>query len=347
MRDRNLVLMGSFAAGVVIACMASVPVAGQTPSVSAQPASAAQTFSVPRTPWGHPDLQGIWNNSTITRLERPKEFETKEFLTEQEAAAYEERIAKTRVDGPPPPGNPGTYNQHWFDRGTKVVPSRRTAFIVDPPDGKLPALTPQEQQKAEAAAKARPPLPLSHEDIDVGERCITDGLPLFPFVYNNNYQIVQTPDHVAILHEMYQEMRIIPLDGRPHIDASIGQWFGDSRGHWEGNTLVVDTTNFADKSNQLWGARWRASRPTLHLVERFTRVDANTFNYQFTMEDPAMFVKPFTAVIPFSMNAGSLGATEGQVYEYACHEGNYSIVNILNGARAQERAAAEEAARNR
>jgi len=345
MRDRVLASMGGFAAAMVVAWVASVPVAGQTPNVSAQPAAAARTASPPRTPWGHPDLQGIWNNSTITRLERPKEFETKEFLTEQEAAAYEDRIAKIRVDGPPVPGNPGTYNQHWFDRGTKVIPSRRTAFLVDPPDGKLPALTPEEQKRVEAA-KARPELPASYEDIDVGERCITDGIPLYPFVYNNNYQIVQTPDHVAIFHEMYQELRIIPLDGRPHLEQGLGQWFGDSRGRWEGNTLVVDTTNFADKTHFVWGARWRASRPTLHLIERFTRVDADTIDYQFTIEDPAMFVRPFTAVIPFSKNQGALGATQGQIYEYACHEGNYAIVNILNGARAQEKAV-EEAAKSK
>jgi hypothetical protein len=191
----------------------------------------------------------------------------------------------------------------------------------------------------EADVKARPELPASFADIDVGERCITDGLPLLPFVYNNNYQILQTPDHVVILHEMYQELRIIPLDGRPHIPQGVGQWFGDSRGRWDGDTLVVETRNFADKAHYVWAARWRAARPTLRLVERFTRVDGDTIDYQFTVEDPAMFVRPFTAVIPFSRNQGALGATAGAIYEYACHEGNYSIVNILNGARTQEKAA--------
>ena len=345
MRDRILASVVGFVAVATAAWVTSAPVAGQAPSAPSQTAAAKASSSPPRTSWGHPDLQGVWNNSTITTLQRPKEFETKEFLTEQEAAAFEERTAKARADGPPVPGNPGTYNQHWFDRGTKVVPSRRTSFIVDPPDGKLPAVTPEEQRRAEAAAKARPERPASFADIDVGERCITDGLPLVPFVYNNNYQILQTPDHVAILHEMYQELRIIPLDGRPHVPQGLGQWFGDSRGRWEGNTLVVDTTNFADKLHMVWGARWRAARPTLHLIERFTRVDANTIDYQFTIEDPAMFVRPFTGVVPFSRNQGSLGATEGQVYEYACHEGNYSIVNVLNGARVQERTAANDADR--
>src|SRR4051812_44716635 len=217
MRDRVLVSMGGVMAAVVMVCVASVPVAAETPSVSAEPAAAVQTGSLPRTPWGHPDLQGIWNNSTITRLERPKELEGKEFLTAAEAAEFEERIAETRLDGPPREGDPGTYNQHWFDRGTKVIRSRRTSLLIDPPDGKIPALTPTAKKRLDAAAEARRGLPASYEDIDVGERCITDGLPLFPFVYNNNYQIVQTPDHLVILHEMYQEVRIIPLDGRPHL----------------------------------------------------------------------------------------------------------------------------------
>jgi hypothetical protein len=330
------------AATIALAWLAAPSLSAQTATAPGQGPATAQ---IQKTPWGHPDLQGIWNNSTITRLERPADLAGKEFLTEEEALALEKRIAATRVDGPPPPGNPGTYNQHWFDRGTKVIPSRRTSFIIDPPDGKLPALTPQEQEKVAAAAKAKPPLPTSYEDIDVGERCITDGLPLMPFVYNNNYQILQTPDHVAILHEMYQEVRIILLDGRPHLGAGIGLWFGDSRGHWEGNTLVVETTNFADKAGYVWGARWRASRPTLRLVERFTRTDAQTIDYQFTIHDPAMFVRPWTAAVPFSRNQGALGATEGQLFEYACHEGNYSIVNILNGARVQERNAEETARR--
>jgi hypothetical protein len=344
MKNRVFAPMGAFVAAATIAWLTSAPIAGQ--AARSQTASGA-TWSAPRTPWGHPDLQGIWNNSTITTLQRPKEFETKEFLTEQEAAAYEKQIAQTRVDGPPVAGNPGTYNEHWFDRGSKVVRSRRTSFIVDPPDGKLPALTPEEQRRVEAAAKAGSALPASFEDIDVGERCITDGLPMLPFVYNNNYQIVQTPGYVAILHEMYQEMRIIPLDGRPHLPKDIAQWFGDSRGRWDGDTLVVDTTNFVDKKQQVWAAGWRAARPTLHLIERFTRVDADTIDYQFTVEDPAMFVRPFTGVLPFSRNQGALGATAGRLYEYACHEGNYAIVNILSGARAQEKAVAGAAASSR
>ena len=322
MRYQFLARMGAVA--VVVAAMSLAPLAGQTPS-----SPTAKTWTPPRTPDGHPDLQGIWSNATITPLERPAEFAGKQVLTDQDVAALEERAAQGRVDRPPRDGDPGTYNQLWFDRGTKVVPTRQTSLIVDPPDGKMPALTPaaQKREAADAEAKRRPFG--SYADIDTGERCITDGIPFAPYAYNNNYQILQTRDHVVILHEMFRELRIIPLDGRPHLGPGVRQWFGDPRGHWEGNTLVIDTTNFADKTSYVWAGNWRASRPTVHLVERFTRVNADTINYEFTIDDPAMFTRPWTAVTPMTKS-------QGPIFEYACHEGNYSIQNVLRGARAQE-----------
>jgi hypothetical protein len=268
-------------------------------------------------------------------LERPKEFEGKEFLTQQEAAALEKRIVADRVDGPSRPGDPGTYNQFWFDRGTKVVATRRTSLIVDPPDGRIPWTSEGQRQRARLAQRPQGPFD-SWVDLDTGERCLTDGLAMVPLQsYNMNYHILQTPGYVVIQHEMFHDIRIIPLDGRPH--GKIPQWLGDSRGHWEGNTLVVDTVGLADKASYRWAAPWRASRPSLHLVERFTRVDQQTIDYQFTIEDPTMFARPWTAAVPMSSNQAARGVTSGRLYEYACHEGNYSIVGVLSGARASEK----------
>jgi hypothetical protein len=288
----------------------------------------------PRTPWGDPDLTGIWTGSTITPLERPSEFAGKEFLTEQEAADLEKQALAGRADGPPPPGDPGTYNQIWFDPASKVVPSRRTSLIVDPRDGRIPFTA--EGRAAQTRSRARygkGPYD-SFLDLDTGERCLTDGLPLYFAGYNNNYQFFQSPSSVTILHELYHEPRVIYIDGRPH--ANIPRWLGDSRGHWEGSTLVVDTINFLRREHAEWQDSWRASRSTTHVVERFTRVDAETMEYQFTWEDPTMFVRPWTAAWPLTTNQASRGVTEGGIFEYACHEGNYAMTTVLEGARAQE-----------
>ena len=197
----------------------------------------------PRTAWGDPDLTGIWTGSTITPLERPSEFAGKEFLTEQEAAGLEKRALDARADGPPPPGDPGTYNQIWFDPASKVVPSRRTSLIVDPRDGRIPFTAAGRAAQTRSRARyGKGPFD-SWLDLDTGERCLTDGLPLYFAGYNNNYQFFQSPSSVVILHELYHEARVIYTDGRPH--ANIRHWLGDSRGRWEGNTLVVDTINFA------------------------------------------------------------------------------------------------------
>jgi hypothetical protein len=305
------------------------PVAGQSRS------TGPKNWRAPRTPDGQPELQGMWSNATITPFERPKELVGKEFFTEQEAAAYEKRIAQEGnrdLRGRDAEADlKGAYNELWFDRGTKVVPTRRTSLVVDPPDGKVPPLTP-EALKAAAARDviARRP-PEGPEDFPLLVRCLvwpTVGPPMLPTAYNNNYQILQSPGYVTILTEMIHDVRIIPLDGRPHIPKNIRQWLGDSRGHWEGKTLVVDTTNFTDQTH------FSDSDRNLHLIERFTRTDENTILYQFTVDDPTAFTRLWKGEVP-------LTKAPGPIYEYACHEGNYSMENMLKGARVQEKEAAE------
>ena len=307
----------------------------------------SQATPAPRTPWGDPDLQGVWTGSTLTPLERPAELMGKEFLTDAEAEALEVRAVEgALVERPDRPGDPGTYNQIWFDNGTTILPNRRTSLIVEPPDGRIP-FTPAGRRHNDITTARYGVGPRdSWLDIDTGERCLTDGLPLRFSGYNANYLIVQTPDHVAILGEMFRDLRIIQLDGRQH--GTIPQWLGDARARWEGDTLVVDTTSFADKSDYWWGSgTWRASRPTLHLVERFTRVDVETIACEFTMEDPLMFTRPWTAAFPLTTDQASRGVTTGPLYEYACHEGNYAVSNVLSGARAQEKATASAATKRR
>lgn len=297
-------------------------------SVSAASGQGPKNWTPPRTPDGRPDLQGVWTNATITPFERPGELSGKQVLSDREAAALEEQAAQGRVDGPPQAGDPGSYNQFWFDRGTKVVGTKRTSLVVDPPDGRVPPLTPAAQQmQQEARAYARLHPADGPEDRSLAERCIlwgTAGPPMVPGPYNNNYQIVQGAGYVVILVEMIHDARIIPTDGSPHLPKNIRQWMGDSRGHWEGSTLVVDTTNFTGKT------RYRGSDENLHLVERFTRVDANTINYEFTVDDPTAFAKPWAVQIPMTRSDGGL-------FEYACHEGNYAMTDILAGARAEEK----------
>jgi hypothetical protein len=305
--------------------------------VPAQPETAAE-WTPRRTPWGEPDLQGLWTNATITPLERPEEFAGKPFLTEEEIDQLETRALRAQLtESAPRSGDPGTYNQIWFDRGTRAVGTRRTSLIVDPPDGRIP-WRPEARKHYERSSARYGVGPYdSWLDMDTGERCLTDGLPMVPTQgYNMNYRILQAPGYVAILHEMFHEFRIIPLDARPHVGARIGQWLGDSRGRWEGESLVVETTNFADKTSYWWAQAWRASRPSLRLVERLTRVDEDTIDYRFTMEDPESFERPWTAVIPMTTNQAERGVTVGEMFEYACHEGNYSLPNMLRGARAAE-----------
>ena len=303
------------------------------------PASTlAQSSPGPQTPWGDPDLQGLWTNATLTPVERPDAMADKTVLTAEEAAAFEVQSAEDRAASDTfIPGNVGAYNQFWMDGGTNVTNDRRTALIVDPPTGKIPWTPAGRERLASDLARYGVGPFNTYEDADTGERCLTDGLPFVPLQgYNMNYHILQSPGWVAILTEMFHDVRLIPVDGRGHVPPQVGQTLGDSRGRWEGDTLVVETTGFSDKSDFLWRATWRAARPGLHLVERFTRLDDETIDYQFTMSDPDMFTQPWTASVPMTTNQASRGVTAGPMYEYACHEGTYGLRNILRGARTEE-----------
>jgi len=326
-----------FAGVAALASLAAAPVAAQTATTAAK-AAPKRGGTPPRTLWGEPDLQGVWDFATITPLERPRELAGKEILTEKEAAEFEretlERRNPDRRDGGAAADVGRAYNQFWWDYGTKVVGTNRTSLIVDPPDGRVPPLTPEAKERADARAQVLRRPPAGPEDRNLWERCIlggNTGPPMVSGPYNNVVQLFQTPGYVVILNEMINDARIVPLDGRPHLPPSIRQWRGDSRGRWEGDTLVVDTTNFRDETN------FRGARATLHVVERFTRVDARTLLYEFTVDDPMTWTRPWSAAMP-------MRKAEGPMFEYACHEGNYGMVNILSGARAEEKAA-EEAAR--
>jgi hypothetical protein len=317
-------------------CFASLVVCLLTPEGAVGQASRPASHA-PRTPWGAPDLTGTWTGSTLTPLERPAEFADQPVLTVEQAAALEARARARNAREPQAgAGDPGTYNQIWFDPSSAVVPDRRSSLIVDPPDGRLP-FTPEgraHDRKSSAHYGTGPRD--GPEDLDTGERCLTDGVPIPYWTgYNNNYQIVQTPTHVMIRSEMYHNVRVVPLDGRAR--TRVPQWMGEPRGRWDGNTLVIETESFDDKAAYWWATGWRASRPTLRLIERFTRVDRETLDYEFTMIDPATFTRPWTARFPLTTNQAARGVTEGPMYEYACHEGNYSLLNVLKGARLAEK----------
>jgi hypothetical protein len=318
--------------GLAIAMLASAPLAGQ-------PKAAGKTWTVPRTPDGHPDLQGTWTNSTMTPLERSAQFADKPVLSEAEATAYEKRTLdqgnRDRRDGGADVDVGRAYNELFFEHGdglARIGNEIRTSMVVDPPDGRVPALTPEAQKRGQAIAAENRSHPADGpENRSLTERCIfwaTAGPPMLPGPYNNAYQIYQTHDYVMILSEMIHEERIIPLDGRSHLPSNIRKWTGDSIGHWEGDTLVVDTTNFTSKT------RFRGSTENLHVIERFTRTGPDTILYRFTIDDPATFTKSWTAELPFK-------TSPSPIYEYACHEGNYALADILSGARAEEKNAAD------
>ena len=300
--------------------------------------SPVKTYTPPKTAWGDPDLQGIFTNATITPFERPPEFAGKEFLTEKEVAELEARAAKNRVDQPPREGDPGTYNQFWFDRGTKAVSTRRNSLIIDPSDGQIPPLTPV-AQKWIAERPGRGTAFDAPEHRPLSERCLwwsSTGPPIFPTAYNNNYRITQVPGYVMILSEMIHDVRIIPLDGHPHLPQNVRQYLGDSRGQWEGNTLVVETTNFNDQTKSEFGRppfnSIRGIGEKARVIERFTRASPDTIMYEFTVDDPVTYTKPWKAQTPWVK-------TEESIFEYACHEGNYALENVLAGARAAENSA--------
>ena len=331
-------------------------------SAQAGASSRGAGWSPPRTSWGAPDLQGVWGNATITPFERPAAMADKAFLTEEEAAAAERQRAETAANNnragsapnepPPVGGNVGAYNYHWLDLGTRVVRTRRTSLVVDPEDGLVPV-------RPEAEAKRQFNLRHStdsYEYMSIWDRCITRGIPagMFPAGYNNYYRIVQTPGYVVIVYEMIHDARIIPVhapstpeqsspgqSSPQHMDDSVRFWNGDPIGRWEGDTLVVETTNFTDKSWIATSASQRrikgiAQSAEARIIERFTRIDEHTIDWSVRIDDPEVYTSPWTVDLPL------VATPEYRIYEYACHEGNQAVGNILRGARVQEQLAGED-----
>jgi hypothetical protein len=304
-------------------------------------------YAVPRTPWGDPDIQGLWPASDMqgTPYERPVEFGTRAELTDDELAArLKERDAQGGAPPAPPPLRPGATGggpAHWGERGVGL-PQRQTSLIVDPPDGRLPPMT-AEGKKRIALAKSTyfldfPDDVVAHpfetfEDLGPYDRCITRGVlaSMLPTGYNMGTEIIQFPGHVVIRNEMIHETRVIPVDGRPHISDKIRQYMGDSRGRWDGDTLVIETTNFNGKVGLTRNGNTLLTSPDMKLIERITRVAGDTLMYQATVHDPRTFTRPYTVRLPLTSHP------EYQMFEYACHEGNYAMRNILSGARAEEK----------
>jgi hypothetical protein len=303
-------------------------------SVSAQARGTAKPWSAPRTPDGHPDLQGNWSFATITPFERPPAFGDKAVLTDQEVQQFEQETAsRASQDGNRQRGTAAdvnrAYNDAWYDRGTKMASSRQTSIVVDPPNGRVPALTTEAQARAAARQATRRQRGAADgpEDRSLGERCIIGfnaGPPFQPSAYNNNLQIVQTKEYVMLMTEMVHDVRIVPLDGRPHAPSKARLWMGDSRGHWDGDTLVVETTNFSEKN------LYRGATENMKLVEKFSRTAEGTLVYEFTVSDPATWTQAWTGRVP-------LEKIDEKLYEYACHEGNYGMEGILKGTRTEER----------
>jgi hypothetical protein len=333
-------------AALVLSPATIVPLAAQQGPGSGQPL---------RTADGQPDIQGVWDFRTLTPLQRPEDLADQTILTDEAAAAIEAEAAQRVVEADAPSeirteplpvgGNVGGYNNFWFDRGAGVVDDRRTSLIVDPTDGRLPALVNGTSREGGSAADdTTPTRPVRFrvdgigldgpEDRGLAERCLlgfNTGPPITPGGYNQNLQVFQSPGYVAILNEMVHDTRIVPLDGRPHLPGQMKQWMGDSRGSWEGDTLVVETLNFTDKTAS-FSPNVRSAvgtGTTLRLTERFTRIDEDTLRYEYTVDDPETFARPFTAAL--QMKRG-----QAPLFEYACHEGNYGLQNILAGARVDE-----------
>jgi hypothetical protein len=325
----------------LVAAVAVIPVAAQVSSSAARTNRPAKPYTAPRTPDGHPDLQGFWTNATYTPLERPKGV-TKEFYTREEALEIAKRAAVEENEQT----EPGTvadvhydFSQFGLDRSQGLMAlNLRTSLIVDPLDGRLPPLSEEGRRRAAERAAARKMRGGPHDAVQnepLGARCILmdrNGPPMLAGAYNNDYQIMQTPGFVMILTEMLHDVRIIPLDGRPHLPTNVRQWTGSYRGRWEGQTLVVETTNLTDKF------AFQGASDNMRLTERFTRIAEDTLRYQFTVDDPSTWTRPWSAEVPWTK-------TIGPIFEHACHEGNYGLYNTLAGARAEEKRAAEEAAK--
>jgi hypothetical protein len=308
---------------IAVALLVSAQTPAKTPPAKA---TAAKKW---RTPWGDPDLQGSWSNATTTPLERPAKYQGREFKTPEEKAAEDKETAMGRDKRDAPGTNEdvaGAYNAVWWERGWS---DGRTSLIYDPPDGRKPPLTPDGRQRASLRNESvRTDGPYNGpEDLDLYTRCIVRGpLPRLPSGYDNGFEIVQTPGVVSIVQEQVHETRIIPMDARPHLDSSVRQWLGDSRGHWEGETLVVETTNFNERTS------FEGATRNMRLVERWTRVADDRIDYRFTVTDPETWTKPWSAALAWTKS--------GPQFEYACHEDNFGLYNILAGARADERKAA-------
>ena len=307
---------------------------------------SGKKFAAPKTEFGHPDLRGVWNFSSNTPFERPARFKDREFMTKEEYAEMQALVQKRSEESDNSSGGSGGvggYNQFWVESGDQGA-NLRTSLVVDPPNGRLPPLQPgvkSENGGLGPDTGGQRPVRFrvggvrkdGPEDRGLSERCLmgfNSGPPFVPSMYNNNVQIFQTKTHAVIMTEMIHDSRIVPLDGRPHLDPALRQWSGDSRGRWEGDTLVVETKNFTDKTNVFRGA---GDGTDMKLIERFTRVGPDQVNYEFTIEAPKTFTRPFTVLVP-------MVRADGELFEYACHEGNYGMVNILQGARQEEREAA-------
>ena len=306
--------------------------------------SSAGSKTVPKTPWGHPDLQGVWTTDEEigVPLERPVELGTKAVLTEEEYRQRVETLKKRYQDNKEDRGREVGNEQaavHWYEGGQKI--SYRTSLVIDPPDGRIPPYTPDAEKRVVkkgtelgfvGGSFGKGPYD-GPEDLALTDRCITRGLPQtwFPSEYNNGFQIVQSKDAVTIWYERLHEARVIPIDGRPHLGAGVRQWLGDSRGRWEGDTLVVDVTNFSENTT------FRKSSSTLRLLERYTRVDPETIRVEVTVDDPGTWTKPWTIAV-----TGKKDPAYWQIQEYACHEGNYGMRNMLSASRAEEKAAARK-----
>ena len=295
------------------------------------PAGAAAQDASSLTPDGHPDLQGVWNFSTATPMERPADLAEQATLTAEEAAAWEQQLAEQRAaneserEDAPLGARLGYSVRVWFEHG-HTLSEQRTSLVIDPPNGRIPAVRPEVAARAELRSLLRGRHAHGPEDRGASERCLlgfNSGPPMTPSAYNNNVQLFQTADHVVILNEMVHNARIIPLDGRPHLPAHLRQWVGDSRASWDGDTLVIETRNFLGETSL------RGSSANLHLVERFRRAGPDTLVYEFTVNDPTSWTRPWTAQVLMTR-------TDEPLYEYACHEGNYSMPSSLSGARAME-----------
>ena len=306
---------------MVASVLASSPAAG---GQSQPEGDAGQNgWAPPRTAWGAPDLEGIWDYRTMTPLQRPSEFAGKAVLSDEEAAAYQARTLEEQADYD---RSPSVHAKWWLDYGKELTADNRTSLIVDPPDGRIPALTAAAKTRSAARGQRRRAHPADAAQYrSNSERCLTFGSPRLPGAYNNNYQILQTPGQVVIVSEMIHDIRVVPLDGRPGLTSDVVQWHGDARGRWEGDTLVVESANY------LAAGAFRGATEDLRLVERFTRVGPDTIHYEITADDAATWTSPWTLMFP-------MVKTDQPIYEYACHEGNHGLENILANARFEERA---------